>query len=119
VVDNDGWIARFVQFFGPLLAAWSAFLAFLVHLKKIRNAERDASHDRFLDEFDRLSHQLNVKVEECDMVRDRLAESERISNERLGRAVIAESKNIALEHELGRPSILPGTTEPEHKGNGG
>jgi hypothetical protein len=101
------------------LAAWSAFLAFLVHLKKIRNAERDASHDRFLDEFDRISHQLNVKVEECDLVRDKLAESERISNERLGRAVIAESKLVALDNAEGRPTILPGTTEGEHKGNGG
>jgi len=116
---DNAWVTRLLQVFGPLLAAWSAFLAFLVHLKKLRNSEKAAAHGRLLGEIDRLSSQLAVKTEECDMVRDRWAECERISNERLGRAVIAEAKLLVQDQADGRPSILPGTTERHPtEGNG-
>ena len=118
MVDHDGWLARFVQFFGPLLAAWSAFLAFLVHLKKIRNAEKAASHDRLLDEIEHLTSERDVLSEERDMVRDKLEDVRREKAELLGRAVIAESKLLVADQAAGRPTILPGTTEGEHKGNG-
>jgi hypothetical protein len=115
-LNGDGWLARFVQFFGPLLAAWSAFLAFLVHLKKIRNAEKSADWDRYMRELDRVTSERDVVSEERDMVRDRNADLEREKAELLGRAVIAESKLIVADQAAGRPSILPGADE--HKGNG-
>lgn len=118
--ENVGWLGRIVQYFGPMVAAWSAFLAYLVHLKKIRNAEKAATHGRLLAEIEHLTNERDVIGEERDLVRDRWAESERISNERLGRAVIAEATVVALNKQLERASILPGTTEPERpSGNGG
>lgn len=118
-MDENGWLARFVQFFGPALAAWSAFLAYLVHLKKLRNSEKAAEHKRLMDEIEHLISERDVVSEERDMVRDRWAESERISNERLGRAVIAEATVVALNKALERATLLPGTTEGKHKDNGG
>ena len=88
---DNGWLGRLLQVFGPLLAAWSAFLAFLVHLKKIRNSEKAAAHGRIVDELDRVYEALKVSREECEMLRDFRSECEAQRIEWMGRAVKAEA----------------------------
>lgn len=75
-MDDDGWLGRLIQYFGPFVAAWSAFLAYIVHLKKLRNAEKAAAHGRLLAEIEHLISERDVVSEERDMVRDRWAECE-------------------------------------------
>lgn len=94
-MDNV-WLGRFLQIFGPALAAWSAFLAFVVHLKKVRNAEKAAEHGRLLAEIDRLISERDVVSEERDMVRDKWAECEAEKIELMGRAVTAEATLLGI-----------------------
>jgi hypothetical protein len=93
---GDVWVGRFLQIFGPALAAWSAFLAFVVHLKKLRNAEKAAEHSRVMDELDRVYEALKVAREECDMARDNRAECEARGLEWQSRAVTAEATLLGL-----------------------
>lgn len=87
---TDGWLTRLLQVFGPLLAAWSAFLAFIVHLKKLRNSEKAAAHGRIVDELDRVYEALKISREECEMLRDFRSQCEAERIEWMGRAVKAE-----------------------------
>ena len=89
-MDNV-WLGRLLQIFGPALAAWSAFLAFVVHLKKIRNAEKAAEHGRLMEELDHVYEALKVSREECEMLRDFRSECEAKLIEAERRAVLAEA----------------------------
>jgi hypothetical protein len=124
-LNDYGWFGKLAQYFNPLVAAWTAVLVFWVHLKKVRNerlrdahAEESSDWTRLRDERDSLRAYIPALLKENKELRAELRESERVSNERLGRAVIAEATNVSLNKELGRPSVLPGTSEGEHRGNG-
>src|SRR5688572_20891768 len=94
-VEGAAWTATII--IGLLVARiWSASPAMFaqwIEYRRAKAAEKSADWDRIRAERD-------VAREERDLVRDRWAECERVSNERLGRAVIAEARLVALDEKL-------------------
>lgn len=82
-------------------AAWTAVLAFIAYLVRNRNERlRDINTERSSD-WDRIRSERDVAREECDLVRDRWAESERQRVEWMGRAVKAERAYEGLLEGIG------------------
>lgn len=100
------------------MASVALFRAWPLIMARLNERRRDNAAEKAGD-WDRIRSERDVAREECDLVRDRWAECERISNERLGRAVIAEATLIARDKEAGRPTFLPGGEELERKPGGG
>ena len=109
IVASAAWVLLVVRIWSGAPAMFSQW----IEHRRARDAAKAADWDRIREERD-------IAREERDLVRDRWAECERISNERLGRAVIAEARQIALEEKLGTGIILPGTNEdkPTNGGSG-
>lgn len=110
------------KIFSVATAAWAAlclnavalFKAWPSIMGRLNERQRDIVFERERD-WERIRSERDVAREERDLVRDRWAECERISHERLGRAVIAEATLISRDREAGRVTILPEDMKP----NGG
>lgn len=114
------------KIFSVATAAWAAlclnavalFKVWPAIMQRLNERHRDIAAERASD-WERIRSERDVAREERDLVRDRWAECERISNERLGRAVIAEATLISRDREAGRATILPCDEDVARKPNGG
>lgn len=98
------------------VAGWTALCGLIVHWWRTRNERlRDTAAEKAGD-WERLRTERNQAREEAEKLRAMLVECERISIERLGRAVIAEAELIGLNKALQKTTILPGS-EGMPKGN--
>lgn len=88
---DDDLLGRIIRTFGLPVAGWAAFCAIIVHWWRNRNERlRDAASENASDrEF--LRAERDHALEEAERLRAMLIECERVSIERLGRAVTAEA----------------------------
>lgn len=121
------------RIFSVAAAAWAAVAMLAVRLfhtwplvmERLNERKRDAALEKAGDweriraERDNARAEARAAREEAQMLRALLVECERISIERLGRAVIAEAELIGLNKALGKPTVLPGSEGPSKGGNGG
>lgn len=88
---DDDLFGRLIRTFGLPVAGWAAFCAIIVHWWKSRNERlRDISADTAAD-FKRIRDERDHALEEAEKLRIMLTECERLSIERLGRAITAEA----------------------------
>lgn len=99
------------------VAGWAALCGVIVHWWKSRNERlRDTAAEKAGD-WVRIRDERDHALEEAAKLRAMLAECERISIERLGRAVIAEAELIGLNKLLEQTTVLPGAEGMPHAGD--
>lgn len=120
---DDDLFGRIIRTFGLPVAGWAAFCAIVVHWWKSRNERlRDTASEKAAD-WERLRAERDHARDDAEKLRAMLTECERISIERLGRAITAEATLQGYGDAIQRAqTLLSAERLIEHKkpsGDGG